>query len=428
MEPLKVSSLLQQIKGLLEGQFRFVQVEGEVSNLSKAHSGHIYFSVSDSQASLSCALFKMDALRNPMVKNLKNGDKVILSGSLGVYAKRGTFQMIVKRLTPSGAGDLHAQLEMLKKKLAAEGLFDPQQKKTIPILPKRVGVITAPGGAALQDFLNIYERRSFQMDIVLIPALVQGDKAPESIRKALFKAIKYSLEAPEDKRLDALVLTRGGGSLEDLWAFNDEALAWDIFNCPIPIISAVGHQVDFSISDMVADLRCETPSAAAQELTEYQMSVQEKLQRIGRGLHNNGQKAIDFAHRRLDQLHPRVLLEEISGRLYQFQKRLQALNLTHRLEEFIGLYEKRMRLDDCFGRLGRHFPDQIKSYRQRLNHCEGLLSALNPENVLGRGYSFVKTKGGQVVANSLSFNNLSTQEELIIQFNDGEGHVKKIGN
>ena len=272
-----VSEVIFNIKRLLEGEFRTVSVEGEISNLSHSSSGHWYLTLSDSDSSLSAAVFKMDALRNPLMKSLKNGDKVICSGSIGVYNKRGTFQLIVKRISPVGKGDLKEQFEMLKRKLAAEGLFDPQIKKEIPTLPNRIAVITAKGAAALQDFLNIIDRRTQWYDILLSPALVQGDAAPASLRKALFNVIKYSMDAPEDKKIDVIVFTRGGGSMEDLWAFNDEGLAWDIFNCPIPVISAVGHQVDTTICDMVSDLRCETPSAAAEVLSSAQAEIKETL-------------------------------------------------------------------------------------------------------------------------------------------------------
>lgn len=205
-QKLSVSQLVNNVKQILEGEFRFLKVEGEISNLSSSSAGHYYLTLSDRDSSISCALFRGDALRNPEVRKLKDGDKVIVTGSIGVYSKRGTFQVIIKTIAPSGKGDLMAQFELLKKKLASEGLFDLENKTPLPKLPKRVAVITAKGAAALQDFLNVFERRSLWMDILLVPSLVQGDQAPKELVNALKRVIKYHLEG---NPIDVVVLTRG---------------------------------------------------------------------------------------------------------------------------------------------------------------------------------------------------------------------------
>ncbi|MCO4792175.1 MAG: exodeoxyribonuclease VII large subunit [Bacteriovoracaceae bacterium] len=422
-----VSEVVLNIKRLLEGEFRSVSVEGEVSNLSHSSSGHWYLTLSDRNSSLSAAVFKMDALRNPLIKKLKNGDKIVCSGSIGVYNKRGTFQLIVKRMSPAGKGDLKEQFEKLKRNLAAEGLFDPEIKKEIPKLPKRVAVITARGAAAFQDFLNIMDRRSEWYDILLSPALVQGDAAPNSIRKALHNVIKYSLEASEDKKIDVIVLTRGGGSMEDLWAFNDEALAWDIYNCPIPVISAVGHQVDTTISDYVSDLRCETPSAAAEVLSHAQTELKESLESSGRQLGRNIEYRIRTESERLYKGHPRKVLDVIWSRVNKYRKTLSTMDLKNRSHEYLGIYDQHQRLDDGIARLKIGLERKINRLNERANGANDLLRVLDPSNVLGRGYTIIKNKKGKVIPSMKDFKKLPAKDEFDIVFHDGQSQGVKGG-
>ena len=421
-----VSDIVHQVKNLLEGSFRGVSLVGEITNLKGSGSGHIYFTVSDRQSSLSCALFKMDALRNPIIKTLKDGDKVVLSGSIGVYAPRGTFQLIVKRITPIGKGDLKEQLEKLKKKLAADGLFDMEHKKPIPKFPKRIAVITAQGAAALQDFLNVTRRRTMWMDVVLAPALVQGDGAPASIRQALNNIIAYHLKAPPEKKFDVVVLTRGGGSLEDLWAFNDEALAWDIYNCPIPTISAVGHEVDFSISDMVADLRCETPSAAAEVLSQSQSSLVTTFKKLELGLKRSGNEILYRMNRRLEPLSPHRTLHLLKEDLNYKKQCLRDLDISNRLYEFTGYHDKLMRMEDLRGRLLGSFPTRIENLNYRVQKSHDLMRVMNPENVLGRGYTYVRSEEGKVVTSQKVFEALKEGTRLDLKFYDGIGKAQKV--
>ncbi|MBT5095501.1 MAG: exodeoxyribonuclease VII large subunit, partial [Halobacteriovoraceae bacterium] len=391
-----VTHVVNSVKNVLEGEFRGISVLGEVTNLSSSASGHFYFTLSDGQSSLSSALFKMDALRNPVIKKIKDGDKVVCHGNLGVYARRGTFQLITKQIEPVGKGDLKASFEKLKKQLAGEGLFDLEVKQKIPDLPQKVAVITALKGAALQDFLNIFKRRSQFMKVMVVPALVQGEAAPKSIRQALHNTIKFHLQAAPGKKIDVIVLTRGGGSLEDLWAFNDEALAWDIFNCPVPTISAIGHQVDFSISDFVADLRAETPSAAAEILTEYQGKALEKLEVLSKHLQNAVELQLNESVQRLSGHHPQVVIDGLYGRLLAVRKRLGQLQLSKRLFELCQFHEKSMRLDEQVKRLDRAVEERVANWSNRLEEANGLLRVMDPHNVLGRGYSFLKDEEGHV--------------------------------
>ncbi len=424
-----VSEIVGQIKQTLEGSFRHIAVEGEISNLTCSSTGHWYFTLSDKNSSMSGALFKMDALRNPMIKSMRDGDKVICSGSIGVYGKRGTFQLIAKSIVPVGKGDLKAQFEQLKKRLASDGLFDLDIKKPIPELPKRIAVITAQKSAALADFLNILKRRSIWLDVVVLPALVQGDTAPASIRKALHNAIKYSLEEEQKesgKHFDVIVLSRGGGSLEDLWAFNDEGLAWDIYNCPIPVVSAVGHQVDFSISDFVADLRCETPSAAAEILSHRQTQLLEDLQTCQRHLKNMGQILLSDKQRRVQVSHPRIILDKIWSNFYQMQRRLEKCKLDKRADELLRLPEFNMRLDDALGSIISEVEDKASQFKQRIDKSNELLRVLNPHNVLERGYSYVETEDGKVISDKIDFSKLKIDSKMKLNFHNGSGLVSKV--
>lgn len=421
-----VSQFVGEIKHLLESNFRNVSLEGEITNLSDSSSGHWYFSLSDKDAIISAALFKMDALRNPIIKKIKNGDKVIVTGDVSVYPKKGTFQIIVKKIVPVGVGDLKEQFEKLKKKLAAEGLFDPQTKKPIPLMPKRVAIITAQKGAALQDFLNIYNRRSIWMDIIVVPALVQGDEAPKSIRAALHKIIKYSLEASDDKKIDLIVLGRGGGSLEDLWAFNDEALAWDIHACPIPTISAVGHEVDFSICDFVCDKRAETPSAAAEMITHQQTMIKEKMKTLRGILKSQMTIRLSRAQTRIKNVQPKAILHHILVQLNNFQKRLARCDINKRLNELTHLHEFYQALDESIARIERAIKEKSALLNFKLEKYHSMLNALNPSNVLERGYGYVEKESGSLLSSVSEFDQLDVDAKLKLHLHDGVRTVKKV--
>jgi exodeoxyribonuclease VII large subunit len=414
------------MKGLLEGQFRSVSIEGEITNLSHSSSGHHYFTISDRNASISACLFKMDAMRNPLIRTLKDGDKVQCVGSIGVYAKRGTFQVIVKRIAKAGKGDLKEQFELLKRKLSNEGLFDMESKKPIPRLPKRVAIITAQKSAALADFLNIIKRRSHWVDVVVVPALVQGEGGAASIRKALFNTIKYSMNAPEDKKFDVVVLSRGGGSLEDLWCFNDEALAWDIHNCPIPVISAVGHQVDFSISDFVADLRCETPSAAAEILSEEQSRLINRLEQSRKHLKSCSKEILASRSQIVLRARPQNLLNNVKELLESNRRRLERNSLSKREVELIGLHDYWFRTDELIKRFKVGIEKYTLEKSNSINRSFELLNALNPNNVLDRGYSYLSDDSGKVISSHKDFKDIEAESKLKIKFNDGVGEVRKL--
>lgn len=420
-----VSQVIGEIKHLLETEFSSVSMQGEVTNLSLSSAGHWYFTLSDKDASISAALFKMDALRNPNIRQIKDGDKVIVVGDINVYPKRGTFQVIVKKIVPMGIGDLKEQFEKLKRRLATDGLFDLDKKKPIPVLPKRVAIITAQRGAALQDFINIYKRRAIWMDLLVVPAVVQGDDAPRSLRAALHNVIKYSMQAPPEKKIDIIVIARGGGSLEDLWAFNDEGLAWDLFNCPIPTISAVGHEVDFSIADFVCDLRAETPSAAAELITHQQTQIKDKMYTLKKRLLSTIEIKVSRVHNRLKYAHPVTILNIILGVFNNYQKRLGRCHIHKRLNELTHIHDFYLQLDDNLNRLQRSLAERFKAIHHRLDKADSLLKVLNPKNVLERGYGYVETMEGAVVASAVELDELKSGAQLNLHFHDGKRLVQK---
>lgn len=413
-----VSELIGQIKNTLEGEFRATTVSGEVSNLSPSTAGHWYFNLSDEQSSISVALFKMDAMRNPLIRSLKNGDQIIITGPISVYGKRGTFQLLAKRIVAQGQGNLLVQFEKLKAQLTKEGYFDLSIKKPIPKFPKRIGVITAIGGAALQDFLNVLDRRSFWAETVIIPAVVQGDASAKSLVQALRKAKSIEL-------LDVIVFTRGGGAIEDLWSFNNEELVKEIYQCSIPVISAVGHQVDYTLCDFVSDLRCETPTAAAEILSQPHMELDQRMKFVGHKLKNLLFRQHAEIEKRLKRFSPIHVLHILKQNFFDTKKRLEELELKDRAFELVGLYDKQMYLDDLVIRMQKCIENKLVKESHRVAICESRINGLNPKSVLKRGYSIIQDSNNNIITNSKNFTKIPNKEKLIIQFSDGTGQVLK---
>lgn len=414
-----VSQLIHEIKDMLEGSFQQILVKGEVSNLSSSSTGHWYFTLSDPLSNVSCALFKMDAMRNPTIRKLKDGDQITVSGSIGLYSKRGTFQIIVRKIIFEGQGSLKEEFEKLKKKIAKEGLFDLDKKKPIPLFPKKIAIVTALGGAALQDFLNVMMRRSFEYHLVIIPCLVQGDTAPKSIISALEKVERVG-------DFDLVVLTRGGGSIEDLWAFNDEGLARKIFSLKIPVVSAVGHQVDFTLSDFVSDRRCETPSAAAEVISQPQLEFSKELEYL-----NTRLKPIlnDKLYRLKDQLSevsPFQVLSIIKNNHLAMVRKLEKLNLKNREHELVGIHEHQFYLEELIKRMIAQIQVKFDILNSNFNSKNEMLRVLNPSNILERGYSYVSDEKGRVIDSLVMFDKIKNEQVLNIRFNDGTGKVKKL--
>ena len=385
-ETLGVGELTSRIKEILEEGFGFISVKGEISGFRPAASGHVYFNLKDSEAVLNAVLFRNSLSRLRNVR-LRDGLEVVCKGRISVYAPRGSYQMVVESLEPVGAGGLQAQFEELKKKLMAEGLFSQERKRPIPRMPSKIAVVTSPTGAAIRDVVSVLTRRHAGVSILVVPSLVQGQGAEAELVEALEKANDPRLGA------DVILLTRGGGSLEDLWSFNGENLARAIATSRLPVVSAVGHEVDFTIADFVADLRAATPSAAAEllvrERDELLLQVTELSLRLGRSLRT----AIDGARLRLQAVfsklkNPRDRLQDLSQRFDEWADRLaqamRALLDRHRQEEF------RQRLVEL-ERMG------LRLRAQELSRIIDNLRNLSPTAVLDRGYSLVFDRSGRVL-------------------------------
>jgi exodeoxyribonuclease VII large subunit len=362
-----VSTLTREIKELLETSFPRLWVEGEISNYKRHSSGHFYFTLKDENAQIRCAMwrFKADQLRF----QLEDGMKVLVEADIQLYEKSGSYQLIIQQLQPAGIGDLQLAFEQLKKKLQAEGLFDSQYKKELPTYPERIGIVTSATGAAIRDIISVIYRRFPATEIVLYPVKVQGEGAADEIAGAIEDLNSYG-------KVEVLIVGRGGGSLEDLWAFNEEAVARAIFESRIPVISAVGHEVDFSIADFVADRRAPTPSAAAEMIVPDSQELLGNLAYYREKFHN----------------HLMQLLAGNRDKIEAFRK-----SYAFRRPEDL-LYQKVQRLDEIWRTIQNSVQFSLKRDRQRLENGRLRLQALNPEEVLRRGYS-ICYKDGEIIKN-----------------------------
>jgi exodeoxyribonuclease VII large subunit len=378
--------------------------------------------LSDKSSSISAALFAGSAFRNPLIKQLKNGEQVVVTGSIGVYAKRGTFQVIVNRIMRDGQGDLSVEFERLKRELMERGMFEAEHKQEISPLVKKIAIITSPQGAALKDFIKVYERRSHWMDLMVVPAMVQGERAPFELMHALERTISYHQEV---EPVDVVVITRGGGSLEDLNAFNHEALAHAIFNSPIPVISAIGHQVDFTISDFVADLRLETPTAAAEFLSNGQQELLDRMSGLRQGLNSQLKLQLHRFRERLTSCHPRRILDEIWRGHTARAVRLTRCDLAQGRVLMTKLNLLTQQCDELLFRAVDATNRGVEQLSRRVANYGGVLGALDPMMVLGRGYSIVKSCDGKIVSDTEQFGRLAADQPITLQFQDGEGVVVK---
>ncbi len=378
---ITVSQLNRQVKTLLEKGLARLWVEGEISNIARPASGHVYFSLKDASAQIRCAFFRQRQ-RGPTI-GLKNGDQVLAFGRVSLYEPRGDYQLIVEQVEPAGEGALKRQFEELKKKLAAEGLFDEDRKQLLPDLPERIGIITSPSGAAVRDILTVLRRRFPSIPVVIYPAAVQGDAAPGELIAALETA------AHRDE-CDVLIIGRGGGSLEDLWAFNDEGLARAIADCPVPVVSAVGHEVDFTIADFVADVRAPTPSGAAEMVVPDRddwlraiNSYAARIARLGERTLEDRSQTLDWLTRRLVQTSPQRTLMRQHGRLNDMQRRL-------RLAIRQGVAQQRPVLASLWQRLQISGIRTVGDAQHRLQLAARGLHAVSPLATLDRGYAIVE--------------------------------------
>ncbi len=434
---VSVSEFTEQIKQVLENSVSEVWIRGEVSNLRRQSSGHLYFTLKDQGAQISGVVFRGDAVKQSV--QLKDGMQLIAYGRIGVYAPRGNYQLIIRHYMLDGLGRLQQAFEALKQKLAVEGLFATENKKPIPRVPKTVGVITSPSGAALRDFISVLQRRGWCGRIVVFPSRVQGLEAADEIIEQLEKAQAMG-------GFDLLVLTRGGGSIEDLWCFNEERLVRAIAACNVPVISAVGHEIDFTLSDFVADLRAETPTAAAEFISSSFIACRDRTLQAQRRFQENMARYVErsvskiaLLEGRLSRLSPRVRLEFLSLRVdecsvimdtairdYLRSAETRLLKAGHSLALFTP--EERVRrageaVAGLHRRITRAAPLRLVSVGERLQGLEKRFTGANYKSVLKRGYTIMRDENERVVSRAAG---LATGQLLTHEFEDGIVHSKVV--
>ncbi len=424
----KVSEITLELKKLIEQKYFNIWIQGEILGLTFASSGHVYFQLKDEKAQISCVLFKPTS-QNLLFK-IENGSEIIAIGRLGIYEPRGSYQLVIKQLHPVGMGELQIRFAELKKKLKDEGLFNLECKQPLPLYPKKIGIITSATGAALQDILSISQRRAPQIEILACHSLVQGDQAASSLIRAVTE-----LEKRAD--IDLIVITRGGGSMEDLWCFNDEGLARKIFHCKKPILSAVGHQSDFTICDLVADRRVATPSEAAETVFPDKKDLLLKIQNFQKQFHQSIQNQLQLKKYHIKQVFAQLKnptfviqnamqkIDELQSRLELFlqnqialkknyldklQNNLAQIPITYRIvTEKKQLLEKANRIKENIFLLFQNKHNQTLQLTQELK-------LYNPYNALRQGYSRILDTQGKIVRSVFQVN---LKEILLLELEDG---------
>ncbi|MCU7917189.1 MAG: exodeoxyribonuclease VII large subunit [Candidatus Thiodiazotropha sp. (ex Epidulcina cf. delphinae)] len=402
-EIYSVSRLVRETRAILEGSFPLIWVSGELSNLAQPASGHIYFSLKDEAAQVRCAMFRMK--RQLLRFRPENGQQVTIRARVSLYEARGEFQLIVEQMEPAGEGALRLAFEQLKHKLATEGLFDSETKKPLPSPPNQLGIITSPTGAAVRDLLTVLRRRFPALPVIIYPVQVQGEDAPRQI-------IRMLQLANQRQECDLLILSRGGGSLEDLQAFNDEGLARAIHASQIPLVTGIGHEIDFTIADFVADRRAPTPSAAAELVTPDQQEWYQRVTQLARRLSQRQRQRLQqlfdkttALEKRLSNQHPRQRLQQRAQRVDEMNQRLnralhvRQLRFGHKLEQLqarLARHSPQQRLESVAQtarqleeRLHRTITQRLNNEGTRLTQLARDLNNLSPLNTLGRGYAIV---------------------------------------
>src|SRR6266404_2232779 len=402
-----VSELTREIKAIVEGRFPSVLVKGEVSNLRAPSSGHLYFTLKDADACLDAVLFRTEARR--LRFSVQNGLSLVARGRLALYEPQGRYQLVCDTVEPLGAGALQVAFEQLKERLQKEGLFESTRKRKLPFLPRRIAVVTSPSGAAVHDFLRVLHRRFANLPVLIVPARVQGEGAAQEIARGIVRAAKQP-------RVDVVVVARGGGSLEDLWAFNEEVVARALCGCPVPTVSAVGHEVDITIADYCADVRAPTPTAAAELIArvkeELVADLAQRRARLGRAMRGQVERK-----RRLDRGRQRLedaLREQLAARqqlLRTLRDRLQSQHpreRLHRLEREVARLEQKLKA--LAGRT-------LAARRHRYEGLTGRLDALSPLKVLARGYAVAFDQRGHAL---LQASQVQPGERVRVRLHEGE--------
>ncbi|MCL2063248.1 MAG: exodeoxyribonuclease VII large subunit [Candidatus Cloacimonetes bacterium] len=444
-----VYEITQHIKHILENSVSLLQIEGEVSNLSRPSSGHIYFSLKDEKALIRCVFFSGFGRSLDFIP--QNGNKVIISGKLTVYERDGQYQIVVSRIIPYGIGILHIQFEKLKEKLKKEGLFDKEHKKKLPKYPRGIGIITSETGSVLQDILNIISRR-YPLDVYLYPAIVQGNEAAPSLIEGIEQITKTThkidgknhfshVTGESNRHVDIIIIGRGGGSFEDLFCFNDEKLARAISACPIPIISAVGHETDFTICDFVADVRAATPSEAAELAVPNRIEMNNTLQNkkkqletiVFSGFQDIKHKMLIYK-KNLQEMHPQNFINKYQQNMDFYLKRMNNFMISINNIKSKHKQQKEMFQNRCLNNIQLAFNKKALSLNKNheklfyitnnklhisqneLQNRKKLLSGLSPKSILKKGYSIIQ-KDGKTIS---TINNLNTKDEISILLKDGQ--------
>jgi exodeoxyribonuclease VII large subunit len=428
---LSISQLNAEVSHLLNQGFAAVWVEGEISNFTRASSGHLYLTLKDAGAQVRCALFKGNAMRLKL--NPRNGLKVVARGKIGLYEPRGDYQMVLDTMEEAGEGALQRQFEELKQTLQAQGLFADAHKQSLPSFPRSIGVVTSPTGAAIRDIINVLKRRCPQIPVVVYPVLVQGEGAKEQIAQAI-------AQADREQRCDVLIVARGGGSIEDLWSFNEEIVAQAIYQCSIPVISGVGHEIDFTIADFVADQRAPTPSAAAELVSPDMQALQQRVQQLKLQLWRFQQRQLQRAQQQVQQLSQRLNQQRPTQKLQQKAQRLDELDLRLNAAIKRRLQQQGLRLNHLQTRLQQRSPQrQLQQQRAQLERLQirlqralqqrvdkahsrfllqiSKLNTLSPLATLERGYSITQNAQGHVITQAVQ---VSVGETLITQVAQGQ--------
>lgn len=406
-----VSQLNRAAADTLEQNFSWIWVEGEISNLAQPASGHLYFSLKDANAQVRCAMFK--GRNRGLAFKPENGQQVLVRGKVSLYQARGDFQLIIDQMEAAGDGILRRKFEALKNKLASEGLFDEDHKQEIPEHPACIGIITSKTGAAIHDVLSVIERRFPSIPVKLYPVPVQGEQAAPAICRA------FKISAEHDA-CDVLLLVRGGGSLEDLWSFNEESVARALFHCPIPVVSGIGHEVDFTIADFVADRRAATPTAAAETVTPDQQvwlqslaGYQQRLQQLMNEKIQRRNELLSWLRKRLSQQHPAAVYQRLSQKLDDLDQRLRYAWRFH-IQRYRNTYQKlnsrllatsperalnryQHALQILSQRLNHRMMSLIDQQKTRLGNCARTLQAISPLQTLERGYSITTDADGKTI-------------------------------
>jgi len=412
-EVLTVSAFTRRVKALLESSVRPGWVRGEVSNLRAQSSGHVYFSLKDAGAQLACVLFRGDAARQGVA--LRDGVQVVVFGEISIYEVRGQYQLIVRMVVDDGVGRLQKEFEALKRRLADEGLFDAARKQPIPSMPATIGFITSPTGAAVRDFIRILQRRGWCGRLVVLPAKVQGEGAAAEMAEMIAQAEQLGI-------FELLVIGRGGGSLEDLWAFNEELLVRAVAACAVPVISAVGHEIDVTLCDFAADVRAETPSAAAELISSQFLDGVQRAAQAHEVMHKSAERAAGRARERLE--HARSRLRQMAPAAQVERGYLRLDDLTNRLAAALrsAAEMKRARLAEMRSRLAQRSPEaRVQLESQRLLSLWKRLQAASPKSVLKRGFVILRDEHGRPIPQRAG---VRSGQRLTAEFGDGEAGLK----